>query len=134
MNFIVWGIIYIVLFIAFLIYNTIDKKNMKIKYIADNNIIKAKVVGNVIARKGNQEEHHAVLAYIINDEMYKKECINGFGKKMHEVGEIVDIKYNPNNFEEVELLEKLDKMKMTPLELMIAIILPLSSILMFVMN
>lgn len=134
MGFIIWGIVYIVLFIAFIIYNVIDKNQMKIRYIADNNIIKAKVIGNVVAKKGIEEEHHAVLAYVINGEMYKKECSNGFGKQLYQVGDIVDIKYSSNNFEEIELLTKLEKMKMTTLEIIIAILLPLSSILMFIMS
>lgn len=134
MKFIVFGIIYIVLFIVFNIYVLLDKKRMMQQYIVDNNIIKAKVVGNVIARVDDEEEHHAVLAYIINDVMYKKECMNGFGKKMHEVGDIVNIKYNEDNFEEIELLEQLEKMKMTVLERIIFVISLISGPIMFFLS
>ena len=134
MSFLIWGIIYIVLFILFNIYCMLDKKKRQVRYIQDNNIIKAKVIGNVIARIDDKEENHAVLAYIINDNMYKKECINGVDKKLHEVGEIVDIKYNENNFEEIELVEKFDKITKTPLETIIFLLLLLSSILMLIMN
>lgn len=134
MNFLVWGIIYFILFILFNVYCVLDKKKRQVSYIQNNNIIKAKVIGNVIARINDKDEHHAVLAYIINDKMYKKECINGVDKKLHEVGDIVNIKYNENNFEEVELIEKLDKITKTPLETIIFILLLLSSILMIIMN
>ena len=134
MSFLIWGIIYIVLFILFNIYCMLDKKKRQVRYIQDNNIIKAKVIGNVIARIDDKEENHAVLAYIINDNMYKKECINRVDKKLHEVGEIVDIKYNENNFEEIELVEKFDKITKTPLETIIFLLLLLSSILMLIMN
>lgn len=131
MSFLMWAIIYIIIFILFNIYCMIDKKKRKIEYIQDNNIIKAKVIGNVIAKINNNEEHHAVLAYIINDEMHKKECLNGLGKKLHEIGDIVDIKYNENNVEEIELLEKIEDIKKTKLESIIFIILIISIILMF---
>lgn len=131
MNFIIFGIIYIVLFIAFNVYLIIDKKKRTVQLIAEENIINAKVIGNVIARVDDIEENHAVLAYIVNEQMYKKECLNGYTKKIHEVGEIVNIKCDIDNPENVELLETLPKAQSTILEKIILGILIFSIVLMF---
>lgn len=134
MSFLVWGIIYIVLFIVLLVITSFNRKKKQREYIEDNNIIKAKVIGNVISSYGEERENHAVLAYIINDNMYKKECLNGYEKKIHEVGDIVDIRYNLENPEEIELVDTIKKIHNTPLELITSIILLVSGIAMIGMG
>ncbi len=133
MSFLVWGIIYIVMFIALMVITTFRRVKKQEEYIADNNIIKAKVIGNVVATRGEEQEHHAVLAYIVNDVMYKKECLNGYNKKIHEVGDIVNIRYNVQNPEEIELMDVVKKVHNTKIEWIMTILLLVSGIAM-IMN
>lgn len=132
MNFLVWGIIYIFLFIVLMILTAIRRKVKQREYIEDNNIIKAKVIGNVVAARGDERENHAVLAYIVNDKMYKKECLNGYQEKIHEVGDIVDIRYNLQNPEEIELIDVVKKIHNTPIEMILSVLLLLSGIIMII--
>lgn len=132
MSFLVWGIIYLVLFVVTMVVTSFRRKQKQREYIEDNNIIRAKVIGNVISSNGDETEHHAVLAYIVNDNMYKKECLNGYEKKIHEVGDIVNIRYNLENPEEIELMDVVKKVHNTPIEIILSIVLLLSGIIMII--
>ena len=132
MSFLVWGIIYLVLFVITMVVTVFRRKQKQREYIEDNNIIRAKVIGNVISSNGDETEHHAVLAYIVNDNMYKKECLNGYEKKIHEVGDIVNIRYNLENPEEIELMDVVKKVHNTPIEIILSIVLLLSGIIMII--
>ena len=132
MQFIIFGIIYIILAIIFIIYTILIKNKRFYKYLEDHNIMKGKIEGDVIKRYGGNEEHHAVIAYIQDNVMYKKECINGFNEKFYEVGQIVDIKCDPMNPENIEFIKYMPKAKLTIFEILIMIILLVSVPLMFI--